>query len=462
MKRLLNRLWPDSMLHQILVLLAISGLFMIMVGAAVIFVLKQHLDQNLSIMNSHFVSVAIGKLNETEAQDRPAVLEGLRRDLPDLTIELVGEEVLAGPGIGGDGIRFGPFRTGETLLGMRIEHVVVPGLRGNNSGPLIYVRLRDGALVAADWGLRAPPPSVLGMPFFLFFGFLALTFCGLMIWAARGLVGPLSDLASAARNFGESSTAPVPIRESGPREVRAAAHAFNRMQLRIDEFLNKRTRMLAAVSHDLRTPLTRLGLRLDLLEEGEIRDRSLRDLQQMEQQLDSALTFLRDGATSEPVQRIDLPSFLQSLADQYADIGHVVTLGFEAGLAVEARTTELTRALCNLIDNATHHASDVEIRASRKDDTVRIDVIDHGPGIAEADRVRLLEPFERGDAARQLREGTGFGLGLPTARAVAEAASGRLDLLDTAGGGLTVRLTLPVAQGPRPDKAGPKPVPEDG
>lgn len=447
MMRMVKRFWPDTMLYQILVLLAVSGLFMVLVGAASFYFLKERLDQNPSVMNSHLVSVAVAKLNETPADKRREVLVALHDELPDLLLELVEEDALTVSGGGSDGKHFGPFVTGNTLLGMRIEHVVAPQKRGKNAPPLLFIRLRDGALVAAEWGMRGPPPPVPGEPFLLFFGFLALSFCGLMIWAARSLAGPLAALAASARSFGETSTSPVPIRESGPREVRAAATAFNRMQHRINDFLEKRTRMLAAVSHDLRTPLTRLRLRLDLLEPGDIRDRSLQDLELMDGQIDAALTFLRDGASAEPVQRIDLPSFLQSLCDQYADTGSEVKLRYDGRLSVMARKTELQRALSNLIDNAFFYASGVEILAYRDAGHIRVDVVDHGPGIAAADRERLLEPFERGDAARQIREGTGFGLGLPTAKSIVEAAGGRLELSDTPGGGLTVCLFLPVIEG---------------
>lgn len=435
------------MLSQILVLLAVSGLVMVVVGAASFWFLKERLDSNASVMNSHLVSVAIAKLNETPAGDRREVLEHLRKGLPDLMLALVDEDTLAASGGASEGRRFGPFVTGETILGMRIEHVLGPRERGKDEPPLLFIRLKDGALVAAEWGRRGPPPPVPGEPFLLFFGFLAVSFCGLMIWAARSLVGPLAALAASASTFGETSTAPVPLREGGPREVRAAATAFNRMQHRINEFLARRTRMLAAISHDLRTPLTRLRLRLDLLESGDIRDRSLQDLDLMDRQIDAALTFLRDGASAEPLQHIDLPSFLQSLCDQYADTGSVVKLRFDGRLSVMARTTELARALSNLIDNALHYASGAEVLAYRQDDTIRIDVVDHGPGIAASDRERLLEPFERGDDARRIRSGTGFGLGLPTARSIVETAGGQLELTDTPGGGLTVCLSLPVVEG---------------
>ncbi|POF28706.1 ATP-binding protein [Roseibium marinum] len=441
---MIKRIWPDTMQHQILMLMVLASLLMVLAGGIASYFVKQAFDSDGWIMESHFVSVAVSKLNETPVQERGDVLADLRREVPDLIIRPVDDKVLAAFGVTGESTRFGPFVTGETLFGMRLEHVVGPREQGVDAPPVLYFRLRDGTLLSAEWGNSGPPPPVFQILLYLFVGFLAVTVWGLMVWAARGLLGPLTELADSAGSFGKTSTSPVPIREYGPREVRTAAQAFNRMQLRINEILEKRTRMLAAISHDLRTPLTRLRLRLDLLEESEIRDRSLEDLDIMDQQITSALTFLRDGASAEPVQRIDVPSFLQSISDKYGDTGRPVKTGYEGNLAVMARGLELERALSDLIDNSIKYASGAEIEASRAGDRIRIDVIDHGQGIPELDRARLLEPFERGDAARQIREGTGFGLGLAISKAIVEAASGTLELRDTEGGGLTVRLEFPA------------------
>ncbi|PVB61639.1 HAMP domain-containing sensor histidine kinase [Labrenzia sp. 011] len=438
-----RRLWPDTMLHQILMLLVCASLLMVLVGAVASYFVKQAFDRT-GWMESHFISMAISKLNETPVSERAETLADLRRDVPDLSLEPVEEEMLTTLGATVESKRFGPFVTGNLLFGIRLEHVSVPRAQGEDAPPIHYFRLRDGTLVSATWANGGPPPSVFRLLLYLFVGFLAVTVWGLMVWAARGLVGPLTDLATSAGSFGKTSTSPVPIREHGPREVRTAAQAFNRMQQRISDILEKRTRMLAAISHDLRTPLTRLRLRLDLLEESEIRDRSLEDLEIMEQQITSALTFLRDGASSEPVQRIDVPSFLQSLSDKYADTGRPVKVRYQGNLAVMARGGELERALSDLIDNSIKYASDVEIVACEAGDRIRIDVIDHGQGIPEQERARLLEPFERGDGARQIRDGTGFGLGLSISQAIVETASGTLELRDTDGGGLTVRLEFPA------------------
>lgn len=441
---MIKRIWPETMLHQILMLMVLASLLMIVAGAIGSYFVKQAFDKGGWVMEGHFISVAVSKLNETPAHERGDVLADLERELPDLIIRQVDDTVLTALGVTDERKRIGPIVTGETLFGMRLEHVIGPHEQSADAPPVLYFRLRDGTLLSTEWRNSGAPPPIFQLILYLFVGFLVVTVWGLMVWAARGLVGPLTDLAISAGSFGKTSTNPVPIREYGPREVRIAAQAFNRMQLRINDILEKRTRMLAAISHDLRTPLTRLRLRLDLLEESEIRDRSLEDLEIMDQQITSTLTFLRDGESSEPVQRIDVASFLQSLADKYADTGRPVKAVYKANLAVMARSLELERALSDLIDNSLKYASSAEIEASRAGDRIRIDVIDHGQGIPEVDRTRLLEPFERGDGARQIREGTGFGLGLAISKAIVEAASGTLELRDSEGGGLTVRLEFPV------------------
>ena len=373
------------------------------------------------------------------------MLAELVQEEPDLKIELIEEEVLTREKMINPVDGFGPFSVGETLLGMRIEYVVGPKRLGRGHYPRVYFRLRDGSLVVAEWVIQPPPFPIRDMPFYMFFGFLGITFLGLTSWVAKGLVQPLSELVASAQTFGERSTTPIPIAENGPKEIRVAARAFNRMQLRINEFVDKRTRMLAAISHDMGTPLTRLRLRLDLLEDSDIRNRSLEDLNIMEQQIEMALNFLRDGASSEPILRIDIPSLLQSLSDQYADLGFSIETHWQGRFTILARNAELTRAISNLIDNAIQYASAVEISAGLKGGRVWIDIIDHGPGIPDAERERLQEPFERGDQARKVHQGTGFGLGLATSKAIVEAAAGTLELRETKGGGLTVRLQFPAA-----------------
>ncbi|MCV0428286.1 MAG: HAMP domain-containing protein [Roseibium sp.] len=445
MVNLLRGICPNSLRCQILALMVGASLFMVVVGGVVVSFLRFDEAERLSVMPGHLVSVAVAKLNETTSENRPQVLEELLQEVPDLKIELVGEEALINEMKVNRVDGFGPFTSGATLFGMRIEYVVGPRKLGTGLCPRVFFRLRDGSLVAAEWVIEPPPFPIRDLPFYMFFGFLGITFLGLMSWVAKGLVQPLSEMVASAQTFGERSTTPIPIAENGPNEIRVAARAFNRMQLRINEFVDKRTRMLAAISHDMGTPLTRLRLRLEFLEDSDIRNRSLEDLNIMEQQIEMALNFLRDGSSSEPVLRIDIPSLLQSLSDQYADLGFSIETRWQGRFTILARNAELTRAISNLIDNAIQYASAVEINAGLKGGRVWIDIIDHGPGIPESERERLQEPFERGDQARKVHQGTGFGLGLATSKTIVEAAAGSLELRETKGGGLTVRLQFPAA-----------------
>lgn len=442
-----NKMWPASMLRQVFLLLMVAGLVMVLAGAAGGFLLRRSFDTSPSVMVSLLNSMVIAQLNSASAAERADILAQIGREAPDLEIAFIDDAALPPVRRFRPDGRKGPFQLGETLFGVELVYVEGRGERPEGAPPILYFRLADGQMVRATWARGGPPPPNGFWPqVILVAGFVGLTFAGLMVWAARGVVRPLGNLAEAAAGFGQKGVDPVPIPEVGPAEVQAASAAFNRMQHRINEFVDTRTRTLAAISHDLRTPLTRLRLRLELLEDGEIKQRSLADLEIMDQQLSQALAYLKGGASAEPAARIDLGSLLQSICDQYADTGWRVTLETEPGLTISARNNDLMRALCNLIDNANHYADGAKIALQRDGDAVVLRIADHGPGIKDADKERLLQPFERGDGARQLRAGTGFGLGLATAKAIVEANYGQMVLSDTPGGGLTVALRFPLVK----------------
>ncbi len=441
---------PRSMVFQVLLLLCGVGAVMVLAGAAGGYLLQRSFDKSPSVMMSMLNTMAITKLNEASAAERPGLIGVIQSRYPELQINFVEETVLGSLHPPEPDGRKGPFLLGETLFGVVLVNVAGPPELPRGMPPAVFFRLKDGTLVQAIWSGARPPPFLGVRPQILLpLAFVAITFIGLMLWAARGIVRPLADLSSAVADYGQTDTKPVPLEVAGPEEVRSAARAFNRMQERINDFVAKRTETLAAISHGIRTPLTRLRLRLDLLEDGEIKDRSLADLEIMDQQLTQALTYLKGGAGSGPVTRIDLPSLLHSIVDQYSDIGWTVDLNTEAGLGIEANADDLTRALCNLIDNANHYADGGEVTLTRQNAHAQIDIIDRGPGISEDDKKRLLSPFQRGDEARQIRDGQGFGLGLAISKSITEASSGTFALLDTEGGGLTVRLSFPLAG--RPD-----------
>ena len=280
--------------------------------------------------------------------------------------------------------------------------------------------------------------------------FVVVSVALLGLWAARTLTAPLSSFARAAENFSLNGTA-APLPERGPEEIRSVARALNRMRQRITALMDDRTRMLAAISHDLRTPITRMRLRSEFIEDDTHRGRMLADLDQMRSMLESVLSFLRNDRKLEAMTLIDIATTLQLVADQFSDMGHKVVYQGPEHAMITARPDDLHRSVTNLVENAVRFGAEATIRLSVSADDVTIDVEDDGPGISDARKDIMLEPFVRGDDARNMDEASGFGLGLSIARAIALAHGGELSLHDRLPHGLVVRIKLPVQQ--RPQKA---------
>ena len=308
----------------------------------------------------------------------------------------------------------------------------------------VAVRLPDGAVFTARLPQRFDPPFLAG-PVAITILFVVLSVGLLGIWAARALRKPLSGFAKAAESFSlDGDVAALP--EKGPEEIRAVAKAINTMRARIRKLVDDRTRLLAAMGHDLRTPITRLRLRSEFVGDDELRGHMLRDLDQMKAMTDGVLSFLRDGQPREAATSIDLASSLQTICDQFADLGYTVSYEGLAHLTVTARPDDLQRAVANLVDNAVRHGTRTVVRLAATPQAAAIDVEDDGPGIPDASKEAMLEAFVRGEAARTMDDRAGFGLGLSIARAVAEAHGGRLSLHDRAPHGLIARITLPPAE----------------
>ena len=309
------------------------------------------------------------------------------------------------------------------------------------------VELPDGSVIAGrvDGG---PRPWFWGAPWLvtLMTAFICITVLGL--WAARALATPLSSFAKAAENFSLDGGA-EPLPERGPEEIRSVARALNRMHERIARLMSDRTRMLAAISHDLRTPITRLRLRAEFIEDEGNRKRMLIDLDQMRSMLESVLSLLRNDRKIEAVTLVDIASTLQLIADQFGDMGHVVHYEGPLSATAVARPDDLHRGVTNLVENAVRFGAEVTIRLDVSGSRLVIDVEDDGPGISDARKQEMLEPFVRGDDARTMDDSTGFGLGLSIARAIAVAHGGELSLHDREPHGLIVRMQLPVWQQPR-------------
>jgi signal transduction histidine kinase len=265
------------------------------------------------------------------------------------------------------------------------------------------------------------------------------------LWAARALTAPLSSFAKAAESFSLNGAA-APLPERGPEEVRSVARALNRMRERISTLIDDRTKMLAAISHDLRTPITRMRLRSEFIEDDVHRSRMLGDLDQMRSMLESVLSFLRNDRALESMTLVDVASTLQLITDQFADMGHKITYDGPEHAMATVRPDDLHRSITNLAENAVRFGAEVTIRLRVSTDTVAIDVEDDGPGISDERKEVMLEPFVRGDDARNMDDVAGFGLGLSIARTIVLAHGGELSLKDRQPHGLIVRIQLPARQ----------------
>jgi signal transduction histidine kinase len=269
----------------------------------------------------------------------------------------------------------------------------------------------------------------------------------LTLWAVRRLTAPVRTLAEAAEALGRDFNAP-PLPEDGPTEVAVAAVAFNTMASRIRRFVQDRTELLTAIGHDLRTPITRLKLRAEFVEDDEQRGKILADLEELEAMVSATLAFGRDSRATEAVSSIDLAELLRTILDDAGDARPDVAdrLAYEgpAHLTVQARSLSLKRALVNLVDNAVNYGESAKVRLLPEEGRmVVIEIEDEGPGIGPAEMERVFEPFHRGEPSRN-RETGGVGLGLPIARNILRAHGGDITLANRVTGGIKATVTLPV------------------
>lgn len=264
---------------------------------------------------------------------------------------------------------------------------------------------------------------------------------GLMIWLLRRALRPLKQLATNAERLGRGEDI-EPLEESGPGEVRGSIVAFNRMQTRLNRFVQDRTRMLAAISHDLRTPITSLRLRSEFLPDGEDKERIQQTLQQIEQMLSATLSFAREEGTQEPTRELDLVSLIESLCDDYSDMGEQVLCLASGREVYPCRPASLRRVLQNLISNAIKYAGSAEVSLEREDQQLVIRVCDNGPGIDSTQLEEVFKPFVRLDEARNTESGS-VGLGLSIARTLIHQHGGELTLHNRPQGGLEARIILP-------------------
>jgi signal transduction histidine kinase len=261
-------------------------------------------------------------------------------------------------------------------------------------------------------------------------------------WASGWITAPLSAFARAAERLGLDVKAP-PLAEDGPEEVRVAAHAFNQMQTRIRSFVDDRLRMLAAIAHDLRGPITRVRLRVEQMAiDDETQRKILADLDEMAQMVESSLAFARDEAATEASQPVDLAALLVTICDDAVDAGHPAEFAFDGRFVYPGRPLALKRLFANLVDNAVRYGQSATVRVSAGLHDLQVIVEDEGPGIPESEMGNVFKPFFRIERSRNKRTG-GIGLGLATARTIARAHGGDVVVANRPEGGLRATVTLP-------------------
>lgn len=339
------------------------------------------------------------------------------------------------PGVPGTAPRFPPPSPG-------------PGARPPGPGPV------PGEVGPAPSPASAPPgawPRRGGLPpadLALDYGVRLLVIALAAWWGARWVTAPMRRLAGAAQQLGPAlrSDAPLPRLDEagGTREVREAARVFNAMAAQLQQQFRARSLLMAAVSHDLRTPLTRLRLRLERLEDAALAQRCIADLREMDALVESALELVRSEQALEPARPTDLLALVQALADDRAEQGEAVHCEGEAATA-RVQPVALRRVLNNLLDNALRHGTQAWLALRREGGTVSISVDDDGPGIPEAQLQAALDPFVQLADDPRGRHRAGLGLGLHIAHDLVRRQGGTLSLHNREGGGLRALVRLPLA-----------------
>lgn len=316
----------------------------------------------------------------------------------------------------------------------------VEAIPGDDKRLQAHLTLSDGAPLTIDVTPRGVMPIAEWLPYVFASQMALLLLC---VWfAVRQVIRPLGDLAAAADALDPNRKA-APLSETGPREVAHAARAFNAMRDRIAHYLEERVQILAAISHDLQTPITRMRLRADMADESPERDKLVQDLREIERLVQDGIAYARSAhGNVEKTSRIDLASFVDSLAYDYQDTGKSVSVVSAVEGTISTKPHALRRILSNFIDNALKFAGAAEISVERSEEgEVAITVMDRGPGIPDDMLEAAMQPFFRLEQSRN-RDTGGTGLGLAIAQQLAGAIGGSVRLYNRAGGGLAAEVVI--------------------
>lgn len=312
----------------------------------------------------------------------------------------------------------------------------------SNHGVVVTIDFIDGETLRFAIGeprMRNVIPSLL-LPPTLGVVLIGLPLLLVMLWVAYWMTRPLDRLARAASAI-EAAGHQVRVPETGALEVRRLGRAINGLLERLREDVAERAKIMAGVSHDLRTPLTRLRLRVETIQDTRLRQGLGADLTLMEGIVSSSMALLEADLRQEPVEALDIAALAATICDQFVDAGFDVAYAGPLHHVIRAQPVALERALNNLVENACKHAVGARLVMAEEEGAIRIAVEDRGPGIAEADLPHVTEAFRR-----PLKNGNGFGLGLAIVASVARAHGGQLRLTNRSGGGLSAELRLPAME----------------
>lgn len=427
-------LWPRTLLARLLIIVLLGLLLANALSLTLVMVERMRSARTVMLGNlENDVATSVAILDRLPAKERPEWLERLSRG---------NYRYILGPGEAGaaptdkrsrDAIR----TLKETLSAQYPLHfTAVPG-------PISHIQahltLRDGAPLTIDLIPRMPPVASW-LPVVLVLQLLLVALCSWI--AVRQVVRPFLQFTRAVDSL--DPAAHSPMTEKGPVEVRQAAHAFNEMQSRIQTYLRERAQILASISHDLQTPITRMKLRIEMADQPELRDKLLSDLDNMSSLVREGIAYARSSESlEETTLKLELNAWVNSIASDYQDIGKNVQFhARNARLPIVTRPQALRRVMTNLLDNALKFGDSAVIEIDEDERQVAIRIMDNGPGIPEAELEVVLQPFYRVETSRN-RETGGTGLGLAIAAQLTAQLDGKLHLANRAEGGLAVSVILP-------------------
>ncbi|MEK6345900.1 MAG: ATP-binding protein [Burkholderia sp.] len=432
------RSFLSTTLGQILAIIACSSVMTFVIFVGLLSLLSSPPAPPWPWQSAYRIAALAENLRAVPAAERERVLAATR--LPGMTARF------DPPTPACSGLTFDTHDLRQILDALLPEQSGIRASRCDSASPGQSIEVRiplDGHTLAIRTDRSGIEPKRFTFPFYGALIFLCIGVAAMSAWAVSRVIRPLRRLSEQADAFGQEMSM-QPIEEEGPLEIRRAAHAFNRMQERITRSVQDRTRMLAAISHDLRTPLTRMRLQVETGQAELARPKLLRDIDLMHAMVVSALAFLGSRTTRENKEWLDLGALISTLCDEYAESGAAIECRGPEQIRLFCRPDSMQRMLTNLIDNALQFGERVVVSTAVEANTVRIEVIDDGPGIPEERLADVVEPFVRLDASRGGAPGS-VGLGLSIVYEIVQAHGGTFTLVNRQPSGLIARVEFEYA-----------------